>query len=137
MRSVPLSATMIGTLTLSACASDPLQAYPEAQSARDCEVLAKADENARRRAVQSQPSSGNWIADLLAGGVGAGVIEAEISRNLDGCLSRVGGQPVQATGQSAPGAFQPAAAPVAFSATQGCVPGAGVMQKGSLLCPGH
>ncbi|MEL6915141.1 MAG: hypothetical protein AAFP13_11640 [Pseudomonadota bacterium] len=129
---------LIGTLTLTACATDPLQAYPEADTVSDCEVLAEADENQRERAMQSQRSSGSFLGDLLGSAVGSGIIEAEINNSLAGCITRVTGAPpapgqLPATGTARVGALPVRPAP---AQTVGCVDGLGPMQRGTLICPG-
>ena len=137
---------LMSLLSMAACATDPFQAYPEAQSVRECEVLAKADENARERALRYQGSSGNWLADAIAGGVGAGVIEAEIGRNLEGCVARVSGavpanQPGAPDQPNTPVATAPRTltsqrSPQPSNASFECEPGKGAFQKGTLICPG-
>ena len=142
LRWVALSACMVAV----ACTpADPAKAYIEATSEAECRVLAKADENRRRQALRSQASSGNWLADAIGRGVGAGVTEAQITSALNACIARVSGVSTQVdiNGQPAPrrgvnyraeilgGALGPS------QASAGCVQGGGTFQRGTLLCPGN
>ncbi|MEL7300909.1 MAG: hypothetical protein AAFM92_11045 [Pseudomonadota bacterium] len=141
---------LIGTLTLTACTTDPLQAYPEADSVSDCEVLAKADANQRERSMRAQRGSGNFLIDAVVGGLASGAVEADVNQRLAGCITRVTGAPpapgqLPAPGQTPTTASAPAASPrMAVRPTTvtppiptfGCVPGMGPMQRGTLVCPG-
>ncbi|MEL6550327.1 MAG: hypothetical protein AAFQ54_08795 [Pseudomonadota bacterium] len=140
---------LIGTLTLTACTTDPLQAYPEADSVSDCEVLAKADANQRERNMRAQRGSGNFLIDAVVGGLASGAAEADVNQRLSGCITRVTGAPpapgqLPAPGQSYTNASGAATSPRAVRTTTvtppiptfGCVPGMGPMQRGTLVCPG-
>ncbi len=140
-------------LVLAGCATDPLRAYPEAQTVRECEVLSQADDRQIRQAQAVQPSSGNLLADIIASGVGAGVREGTVERRLAGCIARVSGQgspvavdePIEEFVIADPGGSQLTPAPMGSDLPRrtvvppasSCPAGASVLYGGTQYCVGR
>lgn len=128
-----------GAVALSGCAVNPENAYPEATNARECQVLYEADVRQREQSVRSTPSSGNWLADAIGGGVGAGIIEGQTNALLAYCLERVGASPAEIQSLpsiSTPTTPAPAVTPVPTAGPL-CLPGAGIMVRGDMYCVGN
>lgn len=96
-----LPVLLISTAVVSGCATKPENAYPEAQNARECEVLYQADQRRTRQAQATTTSSGNALADAIGRGIGKGVSESILTNRYQTCLMRVGAAPGYATAPKA------------------------------------
>lgn len=103
MKALFVGVSVSAAVVLSGCTTDPLKAYPEAKTVRECTVLYEADQRQRRAAASATGSSGNFWADVMAGAVGSGAIESETRRRFEGCSARVQGHvTVQAANSAGP-----------------------------------
>jgi hypothetical protein len=138
-----------GLLALSGCAEQTVLSYQDrpAETAAECEA---AYQQARRRGQGYTPYQSGG-AGVLGAAIGKGLARGIIESAYSQCLARVAAEaPVAASGGGAVDASygtapirgydaRPAAPvqrdPVAPAA--GCVKGRGVMQGGTLYCPGY
>ncbi|WP_106745218.1 hypothetical protein [Yoonia maritima] len=147
MKVLIVSLTAASVLSLTACAgNDPLKAYPQAETVRECQVLHEAEADQARqnmRNTQYTSSGGNALGTLIGTAIGKGIGEGVLNNRLQGCIARVGGaspaggatytSSISASSSSYSGSsagYQPA-----IGGYQ-CKRGAGPFQGGGALCPG-
>ena len=128
-------------LALAGCAITPENAYPEAMTARECQVLHEADvRNTRTAQSVNTSSSGNALIDAFARGLGAGVAESATQNRLAACLQRVGapaGTPEVSGGLAPLNSAPTATQSVQPSSGSLCAPGNGIFVRGDGYCIGN
>lgn len=123
---------VLAVVVLPGCAVTTDNAYPEAQNARECQVFHEAAmREARQNMANTQTqSTGNFLADAFARGLGRGMAEGVLENRYQTCLARVSdtGTPLYTPEIERQQDYNPYA---------GCAAGGGVLQGGSSYCVGQ